>query len=156
MILLIDYLFFAVILGCFAWFLWKCIGSPSVDDVGNAVCYNGMIFSFFGQWLCKKYNAKEAKIEAEKRKLFEIAFPNANYEDQYTFEQIRFLQEFEHQKPLNFYKALGVCLTCFTWWVSMLGFLGCIIFSLPSFLASIFIYVFMPPISVVVANLIAK
>jgi hypothetical protein len=118
---LVIFLFiYACTSGAFAWFIWKCLGSPQVGQTGEAVNLNGWIFSKLGAWICKKYNA-------------------------YEIDQLDTEEEF---RQLNPYRPFGVCLICFSYWiVLLLTILILFVLKLPM-LQTIAIFILMPPLGV--------
>jgi len=119
-------------------FLHGCIGSPQTDDSGIASAQTGFIFSAYGLWVCRKYNAARQKrrdallAEAMRRKFSDAELDWAkgslaqklSYKNSYTDAEI--LNELQQNyyahliatdTALNWFKPLGVCIFCSMFWV---------------------------------------
>lgn len=156
--ILIYYLVFAFLIGCFAWFFWKCIGSPEVDSMGIASNYEGWIFSFYGKWICAKYNQKENDNSLDiADKISDFLGEPYSEGSKLTLEQQKAIEAIRDNRPLNFYKPLGVCLLCMSYWFGLLGCIGIVVFSQTIHIYnSIFVLAFLPPFVVVVAKKISE
>jgi hypothetical protein len=123
-------------------FLHGCIGAPSANDDGIASAHTGFIFSAYGLWVCRKYNAARQKrrdallAEAMQRKFSDAELDWAksslatklSYKNNYSDAEIlNELQQnyFAHLiandagwAALNWYKPLGVCISCTLFWLA--------------------------------------
>ncbi len=113
-------------------FLHYCIGSPVQGEF-----YTGRIFSFYGNFISKKYNEFETKehhrvynnYNAWKHD-FDLTL-QANLENK-SFEETQYIykdyllkvqsvyEDIENNKRVNPYSALGACPICFSTWIALI------------------------------------
>lgn len=99
----------------FAWvtskaifWLWWMIGEP-VSDGNTAMWAKGRIFSFYGKWVCSKYNDFEQKNANRMQRLMDQHSGNA-----------KMIKQILDKPYVNPFKAMGVCVICFGFHLSYL------------------------------------
>jgi len=109
-LLLIAFLLLAFISGSFSFWVWRFMGQPRIE-FNEALADKGQILSSLGLWVCKRFNAYEAKSAEAKTKKKTKALEGLELgSEQYLKADNYFEQDYTNLNP---YKALGACLVCF-------------------------------------------
>lgn len=143
---LIVFLIAAFIAGCLADFIVYCIGAPSMSENGLLEAQNGRIFSRYGDWVARKYNALELaryndafnkaalltftdeEIEAKRNAIGKTNDappipPSLIIANLREAEAKRIFRE--NEMRLNWWMPLGACPICFSFWIiSIIGGIG--------------------------------
>lgn len=135
-IFLLCYLIAAFAAAALADFIYRAIGAPYIDDGGRATCSKGMILSRYGLFICDMYNKRQQRRqEVLRRKTDALTFSDAEIEwakiflqsENDTIRAIQFLRDTELEKlirndtAVNWYKSLGVCKFCTSFWICSLA-----------------------------------
>lgn len=138
-IFLLCYLIAAFAAAALADFIYRAIGAPYIDDNGRATCSKGMILSRYGLFICDMYNKRQQRRqEVLRRKTDALTFSDAEIEwataktffqseDGQAERAIQFLRDTELEKlirndtAVNWYKSLGVCKFCTSFWICSLA-----------------------------------
>jgi hypothetical protein len=131
------YMAAAFFAACLFDFLHKAIGSPHQDDNGDATVYSGAIFSWYGMYVAKKYNALDAqRLRQAAQKANGYVFTRDQIEQQkkmfnIEIDNVAIMQLREKKAETiylndtrpNWYAPLGVCSFCTSFWVYTILFI---------------------------------
>jgi hypothetical protein len=124
------YIVAAFMSACLFDFFWRAIGNPHQTETGEAGAYQGYIFSFYGNFVCRKYNEVELNRAVKaSQKAQSLVFSKAEIQrikdaqnidiDSVAIMRLREQQAeviYKNDTRLNWYKPLGVCSFCTSYW----------------------------------------
>jgi len=115
----VFFLFLCLVSGCFSYSVWWAMGSPFLNEFGQADYNSGRILSKYGAWLARRHKASEEAKKAGFQHFYgHLEAGSPEYLEAYREYY------FERQDELDFLKPMGLCLVCFATHVNNLVGIG--------------------------------